>query len=107
MAVKTNPLSRIRVVYRHSSPLLKCVVLAALVLCTVCLIALRSQLLEEQAKKEQLRTEAATLEQRNAELEKMISELGTVQSVKRIALTELDLVTPDTVLFLPTQPQPE
>ncbi len=107
MAAKTNPLNRIRVVYRRSSPLLKCVVLAALVLCTICLITLRTQLLKEQAKKEQLRTEAATLEQRNAELEKMISELGTVQSVKRIALTELDLVAPDTVLFLPTQPQPE
>jgi hypothetical protein len=47
------------------------------------------------------------LEQKNAELEKLISELGTVQSVKRIALTELDLVMPDTVLFLPQETQPE
>lgn len=107
MAVKKNPLHRIRLVYRRSSPLLKCALLAAIVLCTVCLMVLRSHLLAEQERQEQLRTEAATLEQKNAELEKLISELGTVQSVKRIALTELDLVMPDTVLFLPQETQPE
>ena len=107
MTVKKNPLQRIRLVYRRSSPLLKCALLAAIVLCTVCLIVLRTQLLTEKQKQEQLRTEAAVLEQKNAELEKLISELGTVQSVKRIALTELDLVMPDTVLYLPQETQPE
>ncbi len=105
MATKGNPLHRIRLVYQRSSPLLKCALLVAIVLCTVCLIVLRSQLMAEQEKQEQLRTEAATLEQKNAQLEELISELGTVQSVKRIALTQLDLVMPDTVLFLPQEPQ--
>lgn len=107
MAGKTNPLSRIRLVYRRSSPLLKSALLVAIVLCTVCLTVLRFQLLAEQEKQETLRSEAVTLEQKNAELEKLIAELGTVQSVKRIALTELGLVSPDTVLFLPKEPDSE
>lgn len=107
MAAKTHPFRRIRLVYRRSSLLSKCALLAALVLCTACLLTLRFQLTAEQAKQEQLRAEAVTLEQRNAELAEMIAQLGTVQSVKRIALTELNLVTPDTVLFIPAEPKPE
>lgn len=101
MAVRRNPLSRIRLVYRRSSTLLKCVVLTTIVLCTICLMVLRGALLEEQNKAEDLRKEAAQLEQKNKRLEQYMSELGTVEGIKNIAFDRLDLVDPDTIIFQP------
>lgn len=107
MTARHNPFSRIRLVYRRSSTLLKCVVLTALILCTICLMALRGSILEAQAAAEVLRSQAAQLEEENAALTQHIAELGTVQSVKRIAREELGLVTPDTVFFLPSDSIPQ
>lgn len=107
MAVPKKSLSRIRLVYRRSSTLLKCVVLTAIILCTVCLMVLRSSILEEKAEAEDLRAQAAVLEQENQQLEVNIAELGTVESVKRIALELLGLVTPDTIIFQTNESNPE
>lgn len=101
MAVRRNPLARIRLVYRRSSTLLKCVVLTAIVVCTVCLIALRGALLEVEEKTDKLRNEAAVLEQRNKRLEQYVTGLGTVEGIKNIAFEQLGLVDPDTIIFLP------
>ena len=98
-----NPLSRIRLVYRRSSPLLKCVVMAAIVLSTVAILTLRSTILELRESTDRLRQEAAGLEQENQTLEKSIAELGTVQSIKRIAREKLGLVDPDSIFFDPVQ----
>ena len=103
MAKGRKTLSRIRLVYRRSSPLLKCVVMAAIVLSTVAILALRSSILEMRSNTEQLRQEAAGLEQENQKLEKNIAELGTVQSIKRIAREKLGLVDPDSIFFDPVQ----
>lgn len=103
MAKRKNPLSRIRLVYRRSSPLLKCVVLAAIVLSTVAILTLRSSILELRSSTESLRAEAAGLEQENQKLEQSIAELGTVQSIKRIAREKLGLVDPDSVFFDPVK----
>ena len=54
-----------------------------------------------QKEEEALRTKAATLEQENKELNEDISQLGTVESIKKIAAKILGLVDPDTVVFLP------
>lgn len=102
MAAQKNLLSRIRLVYRRSSSLTKCVVLAAIVLSTVALITLRFALQDTREQTDDLRKEAAILEQENARLEKSIAELGTVQGVKRIAIEKLDLVDPNTIFFTPT-----
>ncbi len=99
MANSKSILSRFRLVYRHSSPLLKCVVLAAIVLSTVALLTLRSSILDTRDKTEELRDQAAQLQQQNQQLQKSIAELGTVQSIKRIAKEELGLVDPDTTFF--------
>ena len=107
MSNRKKPFSRIRLVYRRSSPLLKCVVLTAIVLCTVCLMVLRSSILEEKAKMEELRSQAAVLEQENRQMETNIEELGTVESVKRIALELLGLTTPDTIIFQTNESNPE
>lgn len=96
-----NPLSRIRLVYRRSSTLVKCVVLAALVLCTLALLTLRHAILDTKNQLEITRKKAAALERENARLEEAISQLGTVQSVTDLAGKLLGLVDPDTVIFLP------
>lgn len=101
MATRKNLCSRIRLVYRRSSTLVKCVVLATIVLCTVTLLTLRFSIQDAKAKSEDLRGQAAVLEQENQKLEKDISDLGTVQSVKKIANEELGLVDPDTVIYSP------
>lgn len=101
MTKKKNPLSRIRLVYQQSSPLLKCVVLSAIVICTLCLLLLRGEITKVNANTETKRHEAAQLEHENAKLERYIAELGTVQGVKRIAREELGLVAPDTIFYIP------
>lgn len=98
-----NPLSRIRLVYQRSSTTVKCVVLAALALSTLALLVLRYALLETKAQLEDKRNEAAALEQDNRELNRLISQLGTVQSVEELAGKLLGLVDPDTVIFLPEE----
>ena len=103
MAAGPNPTSRIRLVVRHSSTALKCIVLIAIVLSTMALLALRLAILDAKEKTEALRHEAAALITENSQLEKTISELGTVQSVKDLAGRLLGLVDPDTVIFLPEQ----
>ncbi len=107
MARAPKIFSRIRLVYRSSSTLLKCVVLSAILLCTVCLMVLRSSILKEKAKAEAIRSQAAVLEQENGKLEENISQLGTVEGVKQIALEILGLADPDTIIFETNEKVPE
>lgn len=99
MANRFNPFSRIRLVYRRSSLLLKCVVLVALILSTAALLTIRYSIRSSQQELEQLRNQAARLEQENQQLDQQTSELGTVDSIKQIAQEELDLVDPDAIIF--------
>ena len=92
-------LSRIRLVYRRSSTLLKCVVLTTIVLCTVTVIALTAMRIHEQREKDAARREAAVLEQENQAVKDDIAILGTVESIKQIASEILGLVEPDTIIF--------
>ncbi len=101
MAPKQHPARRIRLVYRRSSTLLKCALLGMLLVCTLALTVLRISLLEAKEKTEDLRDQAAVLELENRELERSISQLGTVQSVTELAGKLLGLVDPDTVIFQP------
>lgn len=101
MQTKKNPLSHIRLIYRRTSSLVKCAVLAAIVLSTVALIALRISIQSEQGQQEQLLQQQAQLQQENLELTRSIAELGTVESVKRIATLQLGLVDPDSQFFTP------
>lgn len=100
MAKKNHPLSHIRLIIQHSSPLTKCVVLTAIVVCTFCLLFLRGEIAKAQSDTDSARHQAADLEQENNKLKKHISELGTVQGVKHIAQTELGLVDPDTIFYV-------
>lgn len=101
MSRKTHPLSHIRIVYRRSSTLVKCVVLAAIVLSTAALIILRASIQTAQGQQSDLHEQAAQLELENRMLTQQIAELGTVESVKRIATLELGLVDPNSQFFVP------
>lgn len=103
MAGRKNPFSRIRLVYRSSSILTKCVVLAAIVLSTAALLTLSVAIQNAKTAEEAKRAEAAALEQQNSELEENIAGLGSVQSDKELAEKYLGLVDPDTVIFVPEQ----
>ena len=94
-----NPFQNIKVVYRRSKPLTKVVVIAAIVLSMAALITLRWTLNDIQKQTQDMKAEAARLEQENAELEDKIDQLGSVQSVMDIAQEELGLVDPDTVVI--------
>ena len=93
----------IRIVYTRSSVLLKCVVLTALLVSTAALLTLRGLHMQELARQEQLRAQAAELEQDNHRLTENISQLGTLQGIRRIAGEELGLVDPDTIIFVPVE----
>ena len=100
--MKKNPLGHIRIVYRRSSTLVKCVVLATIVVSTMALVVLRISIQANQGQQKDLQLQAAQLEQENRALTRQIAELGTVESVKRIARLELGLVDPDSQFFTPS-----
>ena len=100
--MKHHPFKHIRLVYRRSSLLVKSVVLATLVLSVLALVALRISIQSTQGQQADLQQYAAQLEQENRALTKQIAELGTVESVKRIATLQLGLVDPNSQFFTPS-----
>ena len=100
--MRKNPFSHIRLVYRRSSLLVKSVVLATLVVSILALVILRISIQSQKAQQADLEQQAVLLEQENRALTKQIAELGTVESVKRIATLQLGLVDPDSQFFTPS-----
>lgn len=103
MGKSENPFGHIKVKYRRSSTLVKCVVLTAVVLCTIALLTLRFTILDAREKETELKNEAAAVEQENDSILQRIEELGTVESIKELAGKLLGLVDPDTVIFIPEE----
>jgi len=103
MERRKNFLSRIRLVYRRSSTLLKCVVAATLVLATVALLVIRGSVLEYQKRTEELRKEASALEADNRQLQEGMGQQNTVEGILKIAREKLGLVDPDSIVFEPTE----
>lgn len=101
MNKKNHPFSHIRIIFRRTSPLMKCVVLTAIVACTVALIALRVNILQNRQRQQDLQQQAIQLVQENKALTQNIAKLGTEESIRRIAETELGLVDPNTQFFTP------
>lgn len=99
MTKKKNLFSRVKLVYRHSPLLLKCAVLATIVLSTVALTTLRLNITQYQSQTQLLREQAAQVEQENRQLQEDLALLDTVEGVKRVATSQLGLVDPDTVFY--------
>jgi cell division protein FtsL len=99
MARKQRPKIRLR--FRHGSPLLKIALIITLVLCTVSLLTLHNAITRTEAETALLCQQAARLERENHDLAKNIAEIGTVQGIKRIASQMLDLVEGGASFFTP------
>ena len=92
-------LNRFQLQYRRTPTLHKVVVSAAIVLSSLTLISLRVGHWEAKEKLAQLQERCAVLEQQNQELREDIDRLGTVDSIRDIAMEELGLVDPDTIII--------
>ena len=88
-----------RVVFRKTSPLVKAVILVAVVLCTVVLVTLHASIEQSRNQYEAMRQQAAVLEEDNQTILQQIDDIGSLESVIRIAMEKLGLVLPDTTIF--------
>ena len=102
MDEKKGFFSKYRLSIRRGSPLLKCMILVALLLSTVTLLTIRAAVLKLHAEESALRTQAAELEADNHRKEQLLSQIGTIEGIVRYAIQELDLVDPDTQFFTPS-----
>ena len=98
---KQSPFHRIRLVYRQSSLLLKILVLVTILASAAALLVLRTSMLRYRQQSQALHSQAISLQQENDKLTKRIAELGTEDSIRRIAIEELDLMDPGAQLFDP------
>lgn len=103
MAQTQKKKSRPRVVIRHSSTLLKCVILATIVLSTAAILILRSEIARTKQEYDGLRNEAAQQEQKTLRLEDYIRKHGTVEGIRRYAQEVLGLVDPDATFYDPVE----
>lgn len=85
--------------HRCAHPRAKIVVITAIVLSTVTLTALHLRQMEAQARLQALQDQTACLEAENAELDRQIQSVGSVEFIRRIALEELHLVDPGTIII--------
>ena len=92
---------RYRLVLVRTKPMVKLLILLAVVLSTVALVALRANIEAGKGRYEAMRQYAITLEGDNQDLDQRIKELGSIESALRIAMEELGLVLPDSVVITP------
>lgn len=90
---------KFRLVLRKTSPLVKVVILIAIVLSTIALVTLHATIEESRQQYEELRQQAGVLEENNEGLLQRIDGLGSLESIIQIAMEKLGLVMPDTTIF--------
>ena len=90
---------KIRIIFRRGSLGLKIVIAAMLVLSIAVLLSIWLLKQDAQSEYDALRQSAVKLEQENQRLEDKISDLGTVKSTVQIAMEQLGLVMPDTIII--------
>lgn len=99
MAKKNSFFSRFRIVYRHSPLLLKCAVLAAIVVSIAALTVIRVNIQQANDRKEAARAQAVQTEIDNAHVEQLIQQKDTVEGSKQIATEVLGYVDKDSVYY--------
>lgn len=90
-----------KLVTKKTSPVTKAAIVAAVVLSVVALAALYGTIDQLQNQYDALRQQAMELESGNGVLQQYIDELGTLESAIRIAMEELGLTFPDSVIYVP------
>ena len=88
-----------RLVVKKTSPLVKTLILIAVVLSTVALVTLHATIEQSRQRYETLRQQAGKLEENNESLVQRIDEMGSLESIIQIAMERLGLVLPDTTIF--------
>ena len=101
MANEKIPLRNIQITFQKSSPLVKVVVICAILLFSGAMITMRISQRDIEKQTAQMEREAALLIEENEELAEKIDDVGSVQSIQDIAQEELDMVYPDTVFLEP------
>ena len=91
----------VKLVMKKSSPVTKAAILAAAVLSVVAIAALYSSIDQLQDQYDLLRQQALALESGNGLLKQRIDDLGSIESAIRIAMEELGLTFPDSVIYAP------
>ena len=92
-------IGKVQVILRHSSPVLKAVVIVLIVFSMAALGALMWVQAGLQSQVRSMTAEAAAILNENEKLSQRLENPGDVKTIREIAEEELDLVTPDTVLI--------
>ena len=74
-------------------------ILVAVAVSALALLTLHASIDSSNAQYEQLRQQAAVLEEDNQDLDQRIDALGTLESAIQIAMEKLGLVFPDSIFF--------
>ena len=92
-------IGKVQVILRHSSPVLKAVVIVLIVFSMAALGALMWVQAGLQSQVRSMTAEAAVIVSENEKLSNRLENPGDVKTIREIAEEELELVTPDTVLI--------
>lgn len=91
----------IKVVLHPGKLVLKILVLIMVIACIAALLMLTLAILDARREVEALRRQAADLQIENNQLQQDIDQLGTVQSIIKIAMEKLGLIQPDAIIIKP------
>ena len=92
---------KIKVVLHPGKLALKILVLIMVIACIAALLMLTLAILDARREVEALRQQAADLQIENNQLQQDIEQLGTVQSIIKIAMEKLGLIQPDAIIIKP------
>ena len=92
---------KVRVVFHPSSRALKITIIVLIVFSIIAMTALSWVKISIQNRTEELRSEAAALEEENAALTEKIENPGALENILDLARELLGLVDPDTVIIDP------
>lgn len=92
-----------KLVLRKTSPVTKAAIVSAAILSLVAVVALYGTIDQLQNQYDDLRNQAIALESGNTALQERIDDLGSMESAIRIAMEELGLTFPDSVIFAPNE----
>lgn len=92
---------KIKVVLHPGKLALKILVLIMIIACIAALLILTLAILDARQEVEALRQQAANLQQENNRIQQDIDQLGTVQSIIKIAMEKLGLIQPDAIIIKP------
>lgn len=90
-----------KLVIRKASPVTKAAIVAAVVLSIFALVALYGSIEQIQNQYDLLRQQAMELESDNQTIAGRIEGLGSIDSAIRIAMEELGMIFPDSVIYVP------